>query len=199
MKKGVDYKVKYEQLRSKYIQSMDEAFRLGYQQGMERGQVDAAQQQAQQAQEQAQQMQSQLGQAQGQPGQDQGALPPGVGEQPQDGQPQELGPDQVEGAQAATELDAKIDELEQAMIGKSEGAELDLLKSLRKSAATLRKSFDASTIKLGTLASANLSAGDKQTLSRQQQIIDSCLQKWEDESRQATSSIAEVVNQAKRS
>src|ERR1700677_3890259 len=48
----VNYKMKYQELKSKYMKAVDMAFRLGVEEGMKQGQLDNANQQLAQAQEQ---------------------------------------------------------------------------------------------------------------------------------------------------
>lgn len=58
----INYKMKYNELKSKYMNAVDMAFRLGVEEGMKQGQLDSANQQLAQAQSQVQ--------AQGSPGAD---------------------------------------------------------------------------------------------------------------------------------
>ena len=49
----VNWRMKYQELKSKYMNAVDMAFRLGVEEGLKQGQLDSAQQQLAQAQEQA--------------------------------------------------------------------------------------------------------------------------------------------------
>jgi hypothetical protein len=169
MKKGVDYKEKYMQLRARYLQAIDVAFRSGYQQGMEKAQIQAAAQQLQQSQQQAAQAQAQ---------------PQQVDEQPSQG---------VSESQAS-ELDAYIDALE-AELQKSESENgLGALRGLRELVSGLKKSkIDISALRLNETAAKNMSAEDKSASSRQQKLVESFLDKWEKEARKTAGSVAEVV------
>jgi type II secretory pathway pseudopilin PulG len=73
--KNQDYKIKYADLKLKFHDAVDVAFRLGFEQGAQSAQMQQAQQQAQDAQMQQQQMAQMQAQG-GQPGQDPNA-PPG--------------------------------------------------------------------------------------------------------------------------
>jgi len=60
---NINYKNKYEQLKAKYLSSVDTAWRLGFEAGLKEAQMDNATQQAQQAQQQVAQAQQAPGTA----------------------------------------------------------------------------------------------------------------------------------------
>jgi hypothetical protein len=116
----VNYKAKYHALRLKFMDSMDMAFRLGYEQGGKDAQVDQAVQAAADAQAAAAGAQGQVdaegnpigGDEGGQPGEE-GGQPPGQGAPGQEGaQPPGQGQPPGAGAPNSSELDQHIAKLE---------------------------------------------------------------------------------------
>lgn len=185
---GVDYQKKYMDLRARFIESLDIAFRSGYEQGYNESQVQA---QAEQAQMMAQQMQAQQAQMQG------GQIPPGMeGQAAMPGQQQQ-----------GSEMDSAIAELE-SLINKSEITKDDLKKSIEalKTQTMLNKISKmtlglkkAETKKLLPPAysksfSINLSENSKQAVTGQQKIVDDLLSKWSDEQSKSTRDISQVLN-----
>lgn len=204
MSSQVNYKQKYEDLKLKYMQDVDTAFRLGFEQGAVQGQQDAMM--AQQAQQQAQQ--DQIGQGQGSEGSPAGAeqmANPNGGEMPQE--PDSENP-------AGSEFDQHIAKLE-SMVSKSETSPEDLkkavadIKSLRKSMETareLKKSYAAipgiakalhkPSFKIGVQASHNMTANAKQAVGMQEKIVSDIMKSWEDEEKRATSDIQKILDSA---
>lgn len=194
----VNYKLKYMELKSKFINAIDTAFRLGMEQGMQQAQV----QQAQQQQADAQAMQQAALQGQGQPGEDGGAPDEG-------GDPGQEGPTS-ENPQGS-ELDQHIDQLEQAM-GKAEyGTELyESLKKavdgmkhaqmLRKNEAAVRaiaKNMKKPSLlprrQMNERARKNLNEHQKSTLEMQQQIVDDVFKHWDAEESDVMGKVLEIV------
>lgn len=203
----VNYKRKYIELRTKFISSVDVAFRLGVEQGMQQAQV----QQAQQQQADAQAMQQAA--AGGQPGQ------PGEGGAPgeEGGQPGEQPGNPASEHPEGSELDQHISQLEQAM-GKAEH-EHELYKDLKKSldgfkaikasyehAAMLRKNDAAiRTITknmnkhklapraMNERARNNLSSQQKSTLDLQQKIVDDMFKSWDAEETDMVGKVLEAI------
>lgn len=193
------YKNKYAELRAKYLNDLDMAFRLGFEQGQQQAVQDQmAQQQQQQAEMEAAQAQAA---AMGQPGQE------GT---PVEGQPQEmqLGQEGMEGQ--PTELDQHIAKLE-SMIQKSEDA--DLKKSLQElvtvrkaelQAIQLKKGEQAikgivkalhkPAFKLGVQASHNLNSNAKAAVSMQHKIVNDLMAKMEAEEKRAGSDISKLLD-----
>jgi hypothetical protein len=203
----INWKSKYQELKSKYFESVDMAFRLGFEQGGQQAQQQAAQEQ----QAQAQQMQVGGGMGGGmgqedpnaQPGQDgNGAtMPAGPGQgiqQPQDSE-----------NPAGSELDQHIAKLD-SMVNKSEamsndpmfGAYLGSLKEMRKSqqlAAEMKKSQQAipaiaralhkPAFKMSQQANHNLSSNAKQAVSMQQKIASDVMAQMEKEEKTASKDI----------
>jgi hypothetical protein len=197
MNDSVDYKKKYQDLRGRFINSMDSAFRMGY----EKGANDAKQEQAAMQMQQAQQMQAQqmqMGQQQGQPGQ------PGADEQAQMEQAQaeqaQGGDASAQPAQGQEELDQYIAELE-GLVNKSDASPADLKKSLEKiknfqTFAKMNSKFkpmNKSSLSIPQQAAANLTAASKRELGLQEKIISDIMSKWELESSKSTSEAMQVL------
>ncbi len=211
MSAEINYKNKYIELRSKYMNDLDMAFRLGMEQGMQQAQNDQAAQ-AQAEQQQLDQMAA--GGAPGQPGQPgQEGNAPG---QPQPGQEQlgqpgqEAQPGQDPMAGQPTELDQHISKLE-GMIAKSEDQELKNtlqgLVSLRKSELQkiqfskseqaikgIVKALHKPTFKMGAVAVNNLSTSAKLAASAQHKIVNEVMEKFEVEEKRASAGIKDILN-----
>ena len=194
----IDYKQKYQELKAKFMSSVDSAWQDGYQHGMQDSQLDQAAQQQQQADQMAMA-------ANGQPqsGQQEEVAP---GEEPeaQPGQPQSQNPN-------GDELDQHIQKLE-SMLGKSEINPMELgdlkktladIRSLQvqinltKSMASIKNTKMAPLKKSLTLSprvQANLPEPAKKALSLQEKIVADVFSKWEKDESQATSSISNILN-----
>lgn len=205
------YKAKYLQLKSQYMNAVDTAFRLGFEQGKQQAELDNMSQQQMQAQEMATAAA--------------GAPPSGPTES---GSPEPGGEPQVEGKEEmeqpvdapmqesehpdGTELDQHIAKLE-ALLGKSEIAPEDLtkalseIKALRKSqveAIELKKSAQAikeiskalhrPSFKLSAQASHNMSDTAKRAVSMQHKIVDNIMQKWEEEEAKTLKGIGQIIS-----
>lgn len=187
MESKVDYKRKYLELRSKFISSLDVAYRLGYEQGTKESMVQQAQQQMAQAQQQqamvAQQMAA-AGQqqgAEGQPAQDQGAEDPSMQEQQMAAAGQPVG--------GGDEMDQYIAEIE-SLVNKSEPA---LAEELKKAIGNLKKG--AKTVKpaLSLGFNKNLPESQKMAVTKQEQIVKNLMTKWDEEANAATKNILDIV------
>lgn len=193
----VNWKLKYQELKMKYMSSVDTAFRLGFEQGAQQAQVQSAQDQAQQQAEQAGAQQAQR------PGGEQGGA-----EQAQD-QPQEQA--QPESAHpGGSELDQHIQELS-SMLGKSEIIGDDL-QTLKKSFGSLKASLDlaksqqaissiAKSLKLAENISApikhagvsNMNPTAKKALNMQETIVSEIMNAWSQESNDAKNEIMNII------
>ena len=186
----VDYKAKYLDLKTKYQETVDLAWRLGFEQGAQQAQLDQAAQQQQQADQMAMAANGQPPQP-GQPGE-------------AEGQPQSQNPN-------GDELDQHISKLE-GMLGKSEISSMDLgdlkktlsdIKSLQIQ-INLTKSLDSiKNTKFGSLKKsqplsprlqANLPEPAKKALSMQENIVKSVFEKWSKDESQAASDINSILN-----
>lgn len=199
---GPDYKKKYLELRTKYINDLDAAFRLG---------VEAGAQQAQQQQTldsetkmHEEKMQTQQIQAGGLAG---GASPEeGT---PSEGAPQQPGMD-AQAHQQGSELDQHIGKLE-GMLGSDKNPEiqksLNAIVSLRKSqkeAEEMKKSQSAiqgiakalhkPAFKIGQQASHNLSDNSKKAVNMQEKIVNDIMKTWSNQETKAKNSIANILN-----
>lgn len=218
MSNQVNYKQKYEELKMKFMESVDQAFRLGFEQGAVQGMQDA-QMQAQQAQQEAQQ--NGMGGDMGGIGQGQGSEGSPAGteqmENPNGGGIQDI-PDSEN--PAGSELDQHIAKLE-SMVSKSDTSPADLakaisqLQSLRKSEATritfnreMKKSTQAISgiakvlhkpaFKIGQQASHNMNSTAKEAVGMQHKIVGDIMKSWEEEEKSATSDIQKILNSVKK-
>ena len=191
----IDYKSKYKELKLKFKDTADLAFRLGVEEGMRQGQV----QQAQQAQASAEQA-AQASQMGGQPGQ--------FGEP--SGDSGQLGQEGTDGS----ELDQHIGTLEGMLGQQTPGSpeQQQLQKSLNgikafkadlKQKYDLRKSEQAiaaigkamkPAFTLSKAATKNLSEPAKKALSMQEQIVKDLMKSMDDEETKAKESIEKTLN-----
>ena|ERR1035437_6482099 len=194
--KNQDYKLKYQDLKLKFMDAVDVSFRLGMEQGMQQAQMQQMQQQAdQQAQQEA-----------AMAGQDPNAQPG------QEGQDPNAQPGQDPSAQNGSELDQHIGQLE-SMLQKFEPGDSEyagLKKSLdgikahqnsikskydlrmaEKAIAAIGKAMKSPTpFTIGKAASKNLSEPIKKALSMQEQIVSDLMKSMDDEEKK----VAEAVN-----
>lgn len=186
-----NWKLKYQDLKIKFHDAVDTAFRLGFEQGAQQEQVDQAQQQ------QATMMSGQPGQ----PGQ------PGTQEEVQDSS--QMGQEPSNGS----ELDQHIGELE-SMVAKSDVGtkehfillkSLDSVKAIQndlKEKYELYKSEQAikgigkalrPKLVLNKAAAHNLSPHAKQALNDQEKIIDELMKSFAEEQEKAAKAIEKAV------
>jgi hypothetical protein len=116
----VNWKQKYYELRSKYMNAIDVAFRLGVQEGQKNQKMMDMEMQLQQMQEAA---------AMGMGGEEE-VLPPEEGGEP--GMEGELPPEEMAAEGGGDELDASIDELEQYVKHEDKKDLTKLLKSFHE-------------------------------------------------------------------
>lgn len=178
------------------MNSVDMAFRLGYEQGVKDSQVS----QMNQAQDQAAQQEQAMAQ-QGDEGQE-------GGEEAAPGEEQQAAPDSAH--PGGSELDQHIAKLE-SMLGKNEvqgDAKEDLRKSLKelksykaridlsKAESTIKsigKSMAKAPFSIGKKAVKNLPEASKQALSMQENIVKDIMSSWEKEEKKASNSIANIL------
>lgn len=186
----INYKTKYLELRSKYINDIDVAFRLGFEQGINQ----AKQQQAIQAQEQAANAQQQPEQM--------------VNQQ----QPEEQAQQQEQQAQqqSGSELDEHIGNLEQALgssdnpeVQKSLKAIIDLRKKekfqleMKKSDLAVKeisKALHKPSFKMNSQAQHNMDDNAKKAVSMQHKIVNDIMKAWEKEEQRANNDIKNILN-----
>jgi hypothetical protein len=181
---GVDYKKKYEDLKARYIQSLDVAFRTGYEQGFSESQNQAMAQQAQM------QFQGMAGSGmQPPPGAETVEVPSGQEPSASEQQPE-----------TADELDQAISTLEK-LVNKSEPSIEDLKKSiemiktehLHKKITKKTKSIDITPKQYSQSYRVNLPENSKAEVAMQQRIVDDILRKWEKEQGQSSRDITQVL------
>jgi len=207
MSAEINYKNKYMELRSKYMNDLDMAFRLGFEQGGQQAQQD------QMAQQEAQAQEIQTAAAGAQPGQPGEGGDPGM-DQSGAGAP-ETGSEHPEGS----ELDQHIAKLE-SMIAKAEKSAPDELKKsvqefqtigadlrklqktwkeqsdLRKSQAAIKgivKALHKPAFKMSKQASINLNENAKQAVSMQHRIVADVMAKMEEEEKKAPKDILTIL------
>ncbi len=204
MSNQINYKQKYQELKMKFMESVDAAFRLGFEQGSVQGQQDAMMAQQQQ---QAEQEAAMAGQ---QPGQGFGAEGSPAGEE-QMNNPNGGGIEDVPDSEnpAGTELDQHIAKLE-SMVSKSETSPEDLkkaisdIKSLRIQTVEMKKSYKAISgiakalhkpaFKIGQQASHNMTSNAKNAVGMQEKIVNDIMKSWEDEEKRAASNIGKILS-----
>lgn len=190
---GIDYKKKYMDLRARFIEALDVAFRTGYEQGANETQVQNMAQQAQMQAQQAAMMQSQMAAG---PGMDQQA--PGAEMSPDmqgQGPVPEAGGDEMDGA---------IAELE-GLVNKKEPSIDDLKKSLetiknsrmhqklQKATKQIGKKMAQAPQPLSLSYSVNLPEESKQVVSMQSKVVSDILNKWENEAQKSARDITSVL------
>jgi len=186
-----DYRLKYNDLKLKFMDALDVSFRLGFEQGATNAQLQQAQQDKAAAQAAAQ------GGMPGQPGQE------GFGEDPNS-------PETPDGS----ELDQHIGQLESMLQSSKPGTpeqasmqkSLDGIKSFQaslKQASDLRKSEKAikaigkamnTPFTLSKAATKNLSESGKKALTMQEQIVNDVMKSFAEEEAKATQTITKTLN-----
>ena len=195
----IDYKQKYEELKARFMSSVDSAWQDGYQHGMADSQTEQAQMESQQADAMAQQ---QAGAAQpGQPGQEPGqnAMNPETEATP----PISQNPN-------GDELDQHINKLE-TMLGKSEISSMDLgdlkktLSDIRSLQVQINLTKSLASIKTTKLAKsqaplvltpklqANLPQAAQKALSLQEKIVGDIFTKWAKDENKASNDISSIL------
>ena len=204
MSNQVNYKQKYEELKMRYMQDVDTAFRIGFEQGSVQAQQDQMMQQQQAQQEQEAAMAGQ------QPGQGHGSegTPAGAEQQanPNGGQIGDMEPDSEN--PAGSELDQHIAKLE-SMVAKTETTPADLskaindIKSFRANAVEMKKSYKAISgiskalhkpaFKIGVQASHNMNDNAKRAVGMQEKIVTDIMKSWADEEQTAASKVTKIL------
>jgi hypothetical protein len=192
--KNQDYRLKYNDLKLKFLDAVDVSFRLGFEQGAQQAQVQQAQQQQADAQ---------------------AAQQAAAGQQP--GAPGEEDPNaQMEAGSDGSELDQHIGKLE-SMLQKTEVGSLeymDFKKSLDgiksyqaeiKQKHDLKKSEMAissinkalkSPFTFSKAATKNLSEPAKKALTMQEQIVDDFMKSFDEEKEKASQSVTKAIDLA---
>lgn len=186
----INWKQKYDAMKAKFMDSMDTAFRLGFEQGQQQAAQD---QMAQQQQQQADEMAAQMGMEGGEGG--------------EEGQPQEGEEAPVSAHPGGSELDQHINTLE-SMVNKSEPDMASLIKSVKglrelqksiKLQNDLKKSARAISgisaalhkpkFKISQQANHNLSSSAKKAVSMQEKIVNDVMKSWDEEQKKTSGDI----------
>jgi hypothetical protein len=165
MASKVDWKQKYFELRSKYMQAVDVAFRLGMQEGQKAAELENMQMQMQQMQEEAA-MQAQMG---GMPGEEpmmEEEMPPEEMMAEEEMGEEEMGEEEM--GEEGDELGDSMDELE-GMVAKGE-SEVDFTSVMKK---------------FHQLENSEGLDKDEQK-SKKVKKINTILEKWDDDSSEET-------------
>lgn len=195
----INWKSKYEALKAKFMESVDTAFRLGY----EQGQNDAAVENVQQQQQQQAEQEMANAQAAGMQGDEQD---PNAQQDPSQA---EQAPDSAH--PGGSELDQHISQLE-SMLGKGEIDMTSMMKSiaemrkiqkkivfeseLKKSAQAIpeiAKNLHKPKFKISAQANHNLTSNAKKAVNMQEKIVSDIMAKWEEESKASAKSILDVI------
>lgn len=218
----INYRQKYQELKAKYMNAVDVAFRLGFEEGSKQSQLDQANQQL--ADAQAAQQNAQPGAPGADPSQNNNGAPgtPDQGAAPDKSGAPSVQPTPSAGAAPVpmaesehpegSELDQHIAKLE-SMIAKSEDPSEDLKKSLEeiktirsdmKFREEMKKSAEAipaiaqalhkPQFKFGVQASHNLSSTAKSSVSMHHKIVNDIMQKWEQEEGKAGKDILSALS-----
>jgi hypothetical protein len=211
----INWKQKYRELKAKYMESVDAAFRVGFEQGQQQASQQQAQQQQQMAQQQAMGGQPGAGGAPGQEAQgpeagdfadqqDPGpSVPPAGGQGIQPMQDSEH-PDGSELDQHIAKLESMLQKGEDVtvlikaindikVLQKSQKEQLELRKSAR-AIPEIAKALHKPAFKLGVQASHNLKTAQKSAVTMQHKIVTDIMSKWEVEERNASKDILSQLN-----
>ena len=215
----VNYKDKYLQLKQRFQESVDVAFRLGFEQGtmaaqqqqMQQQQQQMADQQAQEAQMAAQGMGGESGQDPGQSGQESGQPGAQIQDDSRGVGQQAMGADgnSPQPGMGGSELDQHIGQLEGLMAKSEYGTEqwetlkksLEGLKSIKvtldlKKNEQLIKSIGANLKKplvFSGRAKHNLSAPAKAAVNMQYKIVNELMDTWEAEEKGLPTEIQKIL------
>ena len=183
---AVDYKQKYLDLRSKFAKTTDRYYRTGYEAGMKEGQM-AAQQEQMQMQQQQEMMEQGIDPETGQPIEGGPQIDPETGE-PIEGGGEQMDPammeEGMEGEEGGSELDQHINELE-SLVAKGEKPKVTDLRKAIQALSNVRKNNKN-----------QLKSNHKEvTVSKQKNLVDNMLKKWESESKESVmDNLEEIVN-----
>ena len=168
---AVDYKMKYLDLRSKFMKTAERFYRLGKEDGLKEGQMQAQQQQMEMQAQQEAMMNGQVDPETGEPiAPEQGGMP-GEEMSPEEQaamEEQGMAPEDMS-EEEGSELDSKINELEQ-LVQKGEKPKVTELRKAVEEITNLRKS------------QKKLKPNHKKVVtSKQKDFVDGILKKWETE------------------
>jgi len=185
----LDYKQKYKEIKSQMLRSSDLAYRLGYQKGLEDGQMEAMQQQMAQQQQMMAQQQAAM-QGGGQPGQEEPSEEEMQQMQQEEGMQEEGDPnaqvplddeEQLEPGQVS-ELDNHINELE-ALVAKGQKPSVMDMRKAVSNLSDIRKS-----------QKAKMKQEQPKINTAQKQLVEGILKKWESESKATSETLEEIIS-----
>jgi hypothetical protein len=174
-----EWKIKYMDLKQKFLDATDTAYRLGYEQGAKEMQMDMQAQQAQQAMQQAQ-MAQQSAMGGGQPPVDEQGNPiPEEEMQPGMEGGEEMPPEAD--PEVSQQLDDHINELE-SLVAKGEKPTIKDMRKVVENLVTLRKS-----------QKQKWQGKIKKEATVQKKFVDGILAKWAEESKDVTEELADQI------
>lgn len=198
----INYKQKYQELKMKFMESVDAAYRIGFEQGAQQAAMD------QMVMQQQQQAEMEAAAAGGGPdfsGNGAEGSPAGAEQQanPNAGQIESENP-------AGSELDQHIAKLEsmlksdkkedmEAAIASLRGYQAKMTQAieLKKSAQAIpaiAKALHKPAFKIGKQASHNMSSNAKAAVTMQHKIVEDIMKSWENEEEKASKEIKSVLN-----
>jgi len=180
---SVDYKIKYIDIRAKFIEAVDVAYRQGYEEGLKEGQQAAQEQMMQQQQEQ--QMQQEAMMQGGQPGEE-GMPPEAMGDEAmaQGAEaPADMPPEAMGGEEEGDELDQHISEL-QDLVAKGEKPSVLLMRKAVEGLADLRKNQKNSYYKKR-----------RKSISAQKSFVDSIVKSFDEEKKSTTDNLEDIIKE----
>jgi hypothetical protein len=184
MNNPINYKMKYQELKLKFINTTDVAWRLGYEAGLQAAQLQNSQQQLEQANQNAQ-LHAQAAGAQKAPGQESSKVPANAEEGDKEENKLSAHPD-------GSELDQHISELE-GMLGKSEITQDDLKKVL-DSMKLKKNEVKSISMPALTFSAPNMDNSSKEAIKIQNEIVTNVMKKWEDEEKRVSKDIMSTLN-----
>lgn len=176
MSVGTDYKQKYEELKAKFMSSVDQAFRLGYEQGMQKAQQESMQQPMPEETV---------------PGQEN--VQPGTEEE--NGSELDSYISQLEGM--VGNKDAKEEDIKKTLHGikifrKKQLEQIELKKSAQ-AIPEIAKALHKPSYKANVQATQNLTDNAKKAVTMQQKIVTDIMEKWEKEEIKAAKDIKTAI------
>jgi hypothetical protein len=181
-----DYKAKYNDLKMKYLNTVDLSWRLGYEQGLKDAQTEQAQQQQMQSDAMDQQA------AGTQPGEESAA--PGTEEKSEAQPPVSQNPNGDDELGKAEITPFELQDLKKT---------LNDIRSLQVSINLTKSMESIKNVKMGKLnksqafsprAIANLPEQSKKALTLQEKIVADVFTKWAKDESQASSAISSILN-----
>lgn len=177
MSSAINYKQKYVELKAKFMSSVDQAFKLGYEQGMKQAQLDSMQQMAQPVNEEPV------------PGQENGTS---------DENGSELDQYIAQLESMVGNKDSSEEEVKKALDGiksfrKNQLQQIELKKSAQ-AIPEISKALHKPSFKMNVIATQNMTDNSKKAVSMQQKIVTDIMEKWEKEEHKAAQEIKKAID-----